>query len=52
MDPEMRLRMQVADMILEVADEQQELTRSDFQGRADVVAREIVALVRRTKEER
>jgi hypothetical protein len=50
MDTEMRLRMDVANMILEVADEQQELTRSDFQGRADVVARDIIRLVRDAKE--
>jgi hypothetical protein len=50
MDPEMRLRTQVAEMILEFADEQQDLTRSDFQGRADVMARDIINLVRDGKE--
>ena len=47
---EMRLRKDVANMILEVTDEQQELTRSDFQGRADVVAHDIIRLVRYAKE--
>jgi len=46
MDKEFRLRHLVSDMILEVADEQQEMTRSDFQGRAEVVARKIITLVR------
>jgi hypothetical protein len=47
MDKEFQLRFTVADMILGLADEQHELTRSDFQGRADVVARNIIDLVRR-----
>ena len=46
MDKEFRLRHLVSDMILELADEQQEMTRSDFQGRAEVVARKIIPLVR------
>jgi hypothetical protein len=51
MDAEMRLQIDVSHMILEVADEQQELTRGDFQARADVVARNIIKLVRDTKAE-
>lgn len=38
--------MRVADMLLELADEQEMMTRSDFQGRADVVARQIISLIR------
>lgn len=47
MDKEFELQFWVANMLLELADEQQELTRSDFQGRAEVVARKIIDLVRR-----
>jgi hypothetical protein len=50
MEIEMRLRKDVANMILEVADEQQELTRNVFQGRADVEAHDIIRLVRYAKE--
>jgi hypothetical protein len=50
MEIEMRLRKDVANMILEVADEQQELTRNIFPGRADVEAHDIIRLVRYAKE--
>jgi hypothetical protein len=46
MDKEFLLREQVSDLILTFADEQQDLTRSDFQGRAVVVARQIIELVK------
>ena len=37
---------EVEEKLLSFADEQEELTRSDFQGRAYVVAREIIELVK------
>ena len=40
------LVMSVEDMILEVADEQQEMSRGDFQGRCTVVAKDIIKAVR------
>ena len=50
MDPEMRLQMEVAEMILKVADERQDLTQSDFQSRVDVIARKIIALMRNAEQ--
>ena len=46
MDPEFRLQHEISNMILELADEKELLTRSDFQGRAEVVARKIIDRVR------
>ncbi len=46
MDKETVLLMGIEDMILAVADEQQEMSRGDFQGRCSVVARDIVKAVR------
>lgn len=46
MSDEERLVMRVADIILEVVDAADELTRSDLQGFADVQAREILNEVR------
>lgn len=37
---------QIEEKLLSFADEQEEMTRSDFQGRAYVVAREIIKLVK------
>ena len=39
------LKMSIADIILGVADEAEELTRSDLQGRADAEALKILELV-------
>ena len=52
---EFELINKVDDMLLEFADEQELMTRSDFQGRAGAVAREIIKLIREnenTKNER
>jgi hypothetical protein len=46
MDKETVLLMGVEDMILSVADEQQEMSRSDFQGRCTVVAKDIIKAIR------
>ena len=46
MDKEFRLRHDVSDMILAVADEQQDETRSDLQGRTEIVGRNIIHRVR------
>jgi hypothetical protein len=46
MDPEFLLRHEISNMILEVAEEKEDLTTSDFQGRAEVVARKIIDRVR------
>ena len=46
MDKETVLLMGIEDMILAVADEQQEMSRGDFQGRCTVVARDIIKAVR------
>jgi hypothetical protein len=48
MDKEFQLRHEISDMILEIADEKELLTTSDFQGRAVVVARKIIDRVRET----
>ena len=40
MDAEMELKTRVSIMILAIADEAEELTRSDFQSRADMPARQ------------
>ena len=42
---EKKLVQEVEERLLSFADEQEELTRSDFQGRAYVVALEIIKLV-------
>jgi hypothetical protein len=52
MDAETKLLMHVAEMILNAADEQRELTRSDFQSRVDVIARKIIEAVRKVKQPR
>ncbi len=44
----MLLRHQISDMILEVADEKEVLTTSDFQARVEVVGRKIIDRVRGT----
>ncbi len=46
MDLEFLLRHEISNMILEIADEKDDLTTSDFQGRADVIARKIIDRVR------
>jgi hypothetical protein len=46
MDKDFELREEITEMLLALAAEQQELTTSDFQSRAEVVARRIIALVR------
>lgn len=46
MDKDTALLMGIEDMILRVADEQQEMSRGDFQGRCSVVARDIIKAVR------
>lgn len=43
---EVRLRSKVANMIVALADEQALMTRSDFQGRSDAVAVELISLIR------
>ena len=40
---------EIQEMILELADEQEELSRSDFQGRAYVVAFKIIELIKNNK---
>lgn len=40
------LVMSVEDMILEVADEQHEMSRGDFQGRCTAIAKDIIKAVR------
>jgi hypothetical protein len=45
MNNETSLHNEVSEMILALADEQQQLTRSDFQSRVDVVASKIIRLV-------
>ena len=46
MDKETVLLMGIEDMILAVADEQQEMSRGDFQGRCTVVAKDIIKAIR------
>jgi hypothetical protein len=46
MTNDFQLRDEVAELLLRFADEQHELTTSDFQARADVVARKIIKAVR------
>ena len=41
---------EVADKLIELAEQYNDLTISDLQGRADVVAREIIEMVRRTNQ--
>lgn len=41
----MNCRNNIENKILEFADEQQDLTRSDFQGRATIVAQDIIETV-------
>jgi len=50
MNSEVKLQMQIAEMILSVAAEQPDLTQSDFQSRVDVVAQKIIQAVRRGKQ--
>ena len=46
MDKDFELRQQISEMLLALANEQHELTTSDFQSRTEVVARRIIELVR------
>ena len=46
MTNDLQLRNDVAELLLRFADEQHDLTTSDFQARADVVARQIIQVVR------
>ena len=50
MNSDVKLQMQIAEMILSVAAEQPDLTQSDFQSRVDVVAQKIIQAVRRGKQ--
>lgn len=42
MNPDMQLLLDIENQLLELADEQQDMDRSDFQGRCSVVARKII----------
>lgn len=46
MNRETALLMEIEDQILQVSDEQQGMSRSDFQGRCMVIARQIITTVR------
>jgi hypothetical protein len=48
MDEDTCLQMQISDMILDVANSYPTATTSDLQGMADVAARKIVELIRRS----
>lgn len=49
MTEEMRLKMQIADLILEVANEFNEVPYSDLQGMADVQAGKIIKTLKESK---
>lgn len=51
MDKEFLLRHEISEILLALADEKEDLTTSDFQGRADVAARNIIDRVRRTPQQ-
>jgi hypothetical protein len=46
MNKDLKLNEKIADVLLRFADEQRDLSRSDFQGRADIVAGDIINLIR------
>src|ERR1051326_4715227 len=48
MNNEFILRHEITNMLLTLADEQHDLTRSDFQGRAEIVANNIIILLGQT----
>lgn len=50
MEKDYWLRQDISNRILELADEQEQMTRSDFQGRAEIVAQEIIQAVRKGAE--
>lgn len=50
MTPELKLLFRIEDLILNLAGEQQGMSRSDFQSRCSVVAKQIIAEVRQSSK--